>query len=165
MVTITDVARRAGVSTSTVSRVINGKQVTANRAEAVQRAVAALDFTPNGTARSLRRRRSTLVALVLPELTDPLLLAIARGADDTAHGAAHALVLCTSDGDPEREVELVRTAARENMAGIILVPVETGEDAAAAAGERPLVIIDRSAASAPATARAIGARAAAEVLG
>jgi LacI family transcriptional regulator len=79
MVRIKDVAEHAGVSTATVSRVINGKRVRPRLREAVERSVKELGFRPNRQARLLRLQRSNEVALILPDIENPFYTALARG--------------------------------------------------------------------------------------
>ncbi len=102
MTRIVDVARHAGVSTATVSRVLNGKTVRPELAAAVRAAVEDLGYAPDRTARSLRRRSSDVVALVLPDVENPFFTAVARGVEDVAQQAGYSVVLCNTDDDPAR---------------------------------------------------------------
>ncbi|WP_238706054.1 LacI family DNA-binding transcriptional regulator [Serinicoccus marinus] len=91
-------------------------------AEAVRRAAAELDYSIDRTARSLRRRYSDVVALVVPDVENPFFTAVARGVEDVAREAGLSLVLCNSDDDPEQEARYVEVASEEQMAGLILAP-------------------------------------------
>lgn len=122
MPTMTEVARRAGVSTATVSRVLNGKRVAPDYVAAVRAAVADLGYSPDRTARSLRRRCSDVVALVLPDIENPFFTALARGVEDVAQDAGFSVVLCNSDDDPVKEARYLGIAVGDNMAGVILAP-------------------------------------------
>lgn len=122
MATITDVARRAGVSTATVSRVLNGKNVAPHYAAAVRAAVAELGYSPDRTARSLRRRYSDVVALVLPDIENPFFTALARGVEDVAQDEGFSVVLCNTDDDPAKEARYLDIAVADNMAGVVLAP-------------------------------------------
>jgi LacI family transcriptional regulator len=86
---ITDVARRAGVSPVTVSRVMNGAPNVnpATRAR-VEQAIAELGYLPNTVARSLRSKRTRSLALLLPDITNTFWTTVARGVEDTAQGSA-----------------------------------------------------------------------------
>jgi LacI family transcriptional regulator len=117
-----DVARKAGVSTATVSRVLNGKAVREDLTEAVQRVVQDLDYSPDRTARSLRRRHSAVVALILPDVENPFFTAVARGVEDVAAQAGYSVVLCNSDELPDKEHRYLAVAESENMAGVIIAP-------------------------------------------
>lgn len=122
MVRIVDVARAAGVSTATVSRVLNGKTVRDEMAVAVREAVARLGYEPDRAARSLRMRRSEVVALVLPDIENPFFTALARGVEDITQAVGYSLVLCNTDEDPEKEARYLSVARRERMAGVIVAP-------------------------------------------
>lgn len=143
MATISDVARRAGVSAATVSRVINGVPVTPRLARAVRTAVADLAFVPNGTARTLRRRRSPLIAFICPDLGDPRVLRMISGAQRTALRAGCTLVICCSEQEPDREADLLQLAASESMTGVLLLPVD--RSALLSADLRAVLPFDRSA--------------------
>ncbi len=91
-------------------------------AEAVQRAAEELDYTLDRTARSLRRRSSDVLALVVPDIENPFFTAVARGVEDVAREAGLSLVLCNSDDDPAKEARYLEIVAQEGMAGIILAP-------------------------------------------
>lgn len=145
MVTIVDVAQRAGVSTATVSRVFNGAPVSDERTAAVRAAASELGFVPNRAARSLRRQRSELIALIIPDIENPYFTEVARGAEDVAREAGYSLVLCNSDADPAKEAEYLRIAAAEKMAGVLLAISGDGSDLPGVA-DRPdsIVAIDRT---------------------
>ena len=144
MATMAEVAARAGVSTATVSRTFNGKPVKPEHAEAVRRAAAELDYAMDRTARSLRRRHSDVLALVVPDVENPFFTAIARGVEDCARQAGLSLVLCNSDDDPSREARYIEIAAEEGMAGIILAPASPSPRLdLMAKRQRTVVVIDR----------------------
>jgi LacI family transcriptional regulator len=132
---IVDVARRAGVSTATVSRALNGKPVRPDLLAAVTAAAAELGYTPDRTARSLRRRSSDVVALVLPDVENPFFTAVARGVEDVAQAHGVSVVLCNTDDDPVKEARYLAVAQDENMAGVVI----------ASASDRPALtpLLDR----------------------
>lgn len=142
---IVDVARYAGVSTATVSRVLNGKDVRADLAEAVRDAVAELGYSPDRTARSLRRRHSDLVALVLPDVENPFFTSVARGVEDIAQAAGYSVVLCNSDDLPDKEERYLTVAEHENMAGVVVAPAsERPALGRLLVKRRGVVVIDRT---------------------
>ncbi|WP_309126966.1 LacI family DNA-binding transcriptional regulator [Microbacterium sp.] len=145
MTTIYDVARRAGVSPATVSRVFNGTSVSSEKVEAVRKAAAELSFVPNRTARTLRRRTSEVIALVIPDIENPYFTEMARGVEDVASEAGYSVVLCNSDSQVEKESTYLRIAIAEHMSGVILAPASdhSGLDEVIATG-RPVVAVDRS---------------------
>ncbi|MGI6877376.1 LacI family DNA-binding transcriptional regulator [Microbacterium sp. gxy059] len=144
MATIVDVARLAGVSTATVSRVFNGQSVSPARSEAVRRAADELGFVPNRTARSLRRRHSEMIALVFPDVENPYFTEIARGVEDVARSAGYSVVLCNTDADHEKEAEYLRVAASTHMAGVILAAADDASRPVVADGGPAIVAIDRA---------------------
>lgn len=145
MATIYEVAARAGVSPATVSRVLNGIRVTPGNKEAVRAAAEELSFSPNRTARSLRRRSSEVIALVIPDIENPFFTALARGVEDRLRDAGYSLVLCNTDDDPGTEAKYLEIAMSENMAGVILVPASDHTDLSPLLSRgKPVVAVDRS---------------------
>jgi LacI family transcriptional regulator len=120
VVRIKDVAALAGVSTATVSRVINGKSVTPRLRESVWRAVAELEYRPDRQARSLRRQRSDVIALVVPDIENPYFTSLARGVEDVTQGAGYSAVLCNTDEIPEKEEQYLEVVLDEKMSGVII---------------------------------------------
>jgi LacI family transcriptional regulator len=129
MATIYDVAARAGVSPATVSRVLNGRSVSPDNERLVLEAARELNFTPNRVARTLRRQLSEVVALVIPDIENPFFTSLARGVADTAQLAGYSVVLCNTDGQPEKERHFLDIALSENMAGVVLAAADATSDA------------------------------------
>lgn len=145
MATIYEVAALAGVSPATVSRVVNGQRVSEEKAALVRAAAAELNFTPNRTARTLRRQNSEVIALVLPDIENPYFTSMARGVEDVARAAGYSVVLCNTDEDPVKEAKYLDIAISENMAGVILAPASDHTDLQhLIARGRPIVAVDRS---------------------
>ena len=146
MVTIYEVAKPAGVSPATVSRVFNGMGVSEQKTLAVRDAAQQLRLTPNRNARSLRRQASEVIALVLPDIENPYFTEMARGVEDVASAAGYSLVICNSDSQIEKEANYLKIAISERMAGVILAPASdhTNLDDLIATG-RPIVAVDRGA--------------------
>ncbi|MFF3918637.1 LacI family DNA-binding transcriptional regulator [Streptomyces sp. NPDC001852] len=145
MTTINDVARAAGVSPATVSRVLNGGRVTAERAERVRRAAAELGFAPNRVARSLRMRRSSLIGLIIPDIANPFFTALARGVEDAAQRTSFSVVLCNTDGNLDKERRYLDIAVAERMAGVIVAAASRSRTDVSALQSRgiPVVAVDR----------------------
>ncbi len=124
MTTIVDVARAAGVSTATVSRVLNNHpQVDPRLAASVLQAVKDLGYRPSRVARSLRTRRNKVWALIISDIrTGPFFGAVVRGVEDVAYEAGYSLFLCNADEDPAKEASYIELAVAENVAGLILTP-------------------------------------------
>ncbi|WP_433076302.1 LacI family DNA-binding transcriptional regulator [Dactylosporangium sp. CA-052675] len=169
MVTIYEVAARAGVSPATVSRVLNGARVSAESERLVRAAAAELDFTPNRTARRLRGQHSAVIGLIIPDIENPFFTALARGVENRARAAGFSVVLCNTDEDPDREATYIDIALAEHMAGVILAPADDASDVSRlVAHRRPVVAVDRSLARADVDAVTVdnraGGRSAAESL-
>jgi LacI family transcriptional regulator len=123
MVTIVDVARTAGVSTATVSRVLNGKARNPQLVAIVTRVAEQLGYRPNRVARSLRLRHNRVWALVISDIrTGPFFADVVRGVEDRAYEAGYPMFLCNADEDPSKEAGYLRLAVAENAAGVILTP-------------------------------------------
>jgi LacI family transcriptional regulator len=145
MVNIYDVATLAGVSPATVSRVLNGARVSLPMAERVRAAAAELDFTPNRTARTLRKQNSEVIALIIPDIENPFFTSLARGVEDRAQASGYSVVLCNSDEDPAKEARYIGIALSEHMAGVILAPASDHSDLSGLiARKRPVVAVDRA---------------------
>ncbi len=144
VVTIYDVARRAGVSPATVSRVFNGIKVTPSRVEAVNRAAAELGFVPNRNARRLRTNSSEIIAMMIPDIENPFFTAMTRAVEDIARARGYSVMLCNTDEDPVKEQEYLRVAVSDPVAGVILAPSSVTTDLSLAL-ERdvPVVCVDR----------------------
>lgn len=145
MATISEVASRAGVSTATVSRALNGKStVDADLAARVQTAADELGYRPNGPARNLRRQETAVLALIISDVENPFFTAISRGVEDVAHSAGYSVVLCNSDDDPDKEREYVDVALQERVAGVLVSPTGHRPSAEMLAGhDTPVVALDR----------------------
>lgn len=146
MATIYDVAKAAGVSPATVSRVYNGVvPVSADKVEAVRRAAAQLKFTPSRTARALRTQSSEVIALVIPDIENPYFTEMARGVEDVANGAGYSVVLCNSDGAVEKEAAYLDVAIAAHMAGVIIAAAGPATDLTdLLASDRPVIAVDRT---------------------
>lgn len=144
MATIYEVATLAGVSPATVSRVFNGMGVSEEKTIAVREAARQLRFSPNRTARTLRRQESEVIALVIPDIENPYFTELARGVEDVAQSAGYSVVLCNADSQLEKEARYLQIAISEHMAGVILAPASdrTNLDDLLANG-RPVVAVDR----------------------
>ncbi|MFG1815140.1 LacI family DNA-binding transcriptional regulator [Kribbella sp. NPDC049174] len=145
MATISDVAARAGVSTATVSRALNGKStVDRDLVARVRKAADELGYQPNGPARNLRRQEAAVVALIISDVENPFFTAIARGVEDVAHEVGYSVVLCNSDENAEKENRYIDIAIQERVAGVILSPSGTTTSVAKLAGRgTAYVAVDR----------------------
>ncbi len=146
MPTIYDVAKKAGVSSMTVSRVINGKRdVKPETREKVLKAIEEIGYVPNSLARSFVLQKTKTIGLVITDITNPFFTTLARGVEDTAMNNQFSVIFCNTDEDPEKELLYLEVLARKRVDGVIL---------ASASGKRtplkslfikniPVVLIDR----------------------
>ena len=140
-----DVAARAGVSTATVSRVLNGLGPTSDDVRGrVRRAAKELDYHPNWRAKSLRARRTDTIGLVLPDIENPFFTSLVKGAERAAGLRDWNLILCNSDEDVTREETLVRTLADGKIDGLLLCPAAGPHDYLSRYdGHLPIVAVNR----------------------
>jgi LacI family transcriptional regulator len=132
--TLADVARRAGVSIQTVSRVINGQAETSETTRArVLQAIADVDYRPNTVARGLRNRQTFTVGVVVPQITNPFFPEIIQGIEEAAGQAGYAVILSSSGENVELESELLRVLDARRVDGIIVCSPRQS-DAALTAG-------------------------------
>jgi LacI family transcriptional regulator len=134
-VTIADVAARADVSKTTVSHVISGNRpVSTSTRTRVETAIADLGYRPDGVARSLRTRRTHVVALIIPDITNPFYPVLSRGLEHALAGAGYRTFICSSDGDTDRELDFLTEVCDRRVDGIVLdsfhVSVEEVEEIA-----------------------------------
>lgn len=124
-VTIRDVARRAGVSVATVSRVVNRSphRVTPATERRVRSAVRALGYRANIIAQGLKNRSSRTVALIVPDISNPFFPAIARGIEDTARAHGYAVLLCNTYEDLDRENAYLGLLRNRWVDGVIFATV------------------------------------------
>jgi LacI family transcriptional regulator len=146
MSTIKDVARLAGVSPMTVSRVINGSGYASQEARArVERAVAELGFVPNALARHLRSKRTRTLALVISDITNPFFTTIARGVEDIAAAHDFAVMFCNTDESEAEEIAYLQMLIQRQIDGVLLVPAsDSGKSLRLLRTHRvPVVVLDR----------------------
>ena len=153
MATIQDVARRAGVSTATVSRVISGRgYVSRATREQVLVAADALGYMPNGLARGLKTQRSGLVALLVPEIVNSFYTTISRGVEDVANASGLQVILGNTDESVAKERAYVELMISTRVDGVIIAPA--GRTATPLnpllANSVPTVLVDRSVSGFPA---------------
>ena len=141
--TMQDVARVAGVSMGTASAVINGSgNVSQSRKERVLDAIQMLDYHPDQVARSLRKGRTHVIGMVIPDLTHEFYPEVIRGAQDAAGESGFSVILCDSKDVYELEREHIRMLRGRRVDGILLACSESSRSRTP--GSRtPTVYFDR----------------------
>lgn len=120
-VTIRDVAEKAGVSVSTVSRVLTSNApVQEVTRKAVEDAINELGFRPNGLARSLRSNETKTIGLIIPDVANPFFPEVARGVEDAACKRGYSVILCNSGNDRSKETMYFQVLQERRIDGIIL---------------------------------------------
>ncbi len=146
MATIRDVAKQAGVSMITVSRVINeiGYVKATTRARIMQ-AIQELNYVPNLHARSLRSKRTQTLALLITDVTNPFWTTVARGVEDKAAENNFSVILCNTDEDLEKERSYVKVVIEKRVDGVIVAPATSDSTNLRqfTANNIPYVVIDR----------------------
>lgn len=121
-ITIYDVAREAGVSMATVSRVVNGnKNVKENTRKKVLEVIDRLDYRPNAVARGLASKKTTTVGVVIPNIANSYFATLARGIDDIATMYKYNIVLASSDENDDHEVTVINSLFAKQVDGIIFM--------------------------------------------
>ena len=125
--TIADVAARAGVSTATVSRVLAGlgRASPATR-ERIREAARELDYRPSGIARSLKRRATRTLGLIVTDIENPFFPQLVGAIEDAARDAGYALLLCNAAADPEREAGYLDILVERRVDGVIIAASSLG---------------------------------------
>ncbi len=128
--TIWDVARYAGVSKTTVSRVLNGdiEHVRETTRQKVLAAIEALGYERNELARGLRTRSTQIIMLAIPDITNPFWPEVARGVQDRMEEEGYSVVFANSDWQGHREREFLRMARRQHFDGILINPIQVSQD-------------------------------------
>jgi LacI family transcriptional regulator len=116
-----DVARLAGVSVATVSAVINGTAIVSEKRSArVREAMAAIDYSPDGIARSLRVGRSGVIGMIIPDITNAFFPEVIRGVEDGARLEGYSVMLCNSNEDPAQEERHLNMLSARRVDGVLL---------------------------------------------
>lgn len=141
--TVPLVAKRAGVSVASVSRVLNGLPTSEAMATRVRAAAAELGYVPDAVARSLKVRRTEQLALAVHDVGNPVYVAVMRAVEAVVRSAGYRLVLSSTGSDPDEEIRIIKGVARGYADGLIISPLRiTGELLTELAAARvPVVVI------------------------
>lgn len=139
-------ARLAGVSTATVSRALNGTgQIAPATSAAINAAARRLGYEPNTVARSLVTKSTQTIALLLPDIANPFYAALVSGIQQRALAAGSTMLLCTTEGDPDREEQYLSLLRAKQVDGVLVdglvLPPERITDFVR--GGLPIVCLDR----------------------
>jgi DNA-binding LacI/PurR family transcriptional regulator len=124
--TISDVARRAGTTTTTVSRALNNSgYVKASTREAVLKAIEGLHYVPNANARVLKTKRSRTVGVVIGDLQNPYSIALADSIQTVAARHGYTTFIAGAQDEVESEIEVIEAFHRQRVAGVIVASLPT----------------------------------------
>jgi LacI family transcriptional regulator len=147
MPTIRDVAKRAGVATMTVSRVLNnsGYVSEATRTK-VEAAIAELGYVPNMLGPSLRFNQTNTLALVLTDITNPFWTTVARGVEDAAQEKGYSVILCNTDESIQKQSQYLTMLLKRRIDGILFVPADNKSEPVRLIQEQrvDVVLLDRN---------------------
>lgn len=128
-VTIADIAREAGVSLMTVSRVVNNKgEVSPATRQRVLDVIERLGYRPSGIARGLATKRTGTLGLVVPDIANPFFSDLARGAEDRAYAEGYNVFLCNTNEDPHREIAAMESLEEKRVDGLVLCSSRLDDD-------------------------------------
>ncbi|MDQ8208002.1 LacI family DNA-binding transcriptional regulator [Coraliomargarita sp. SDUM461003] len=127
MASIKDVAREAGVSTATVSRMMANKGYISEEARAkVEAAVKKLGYRPNRAAQQLRNPGSHIIALIVSDIQNPFFGELCRAVETFAQKRGFCVFVCNTDENPEKERRYLELVGQEQVAGVIISPSSQG---------------------------------------
>ncbi|SHJ89112.1 LacI family DNA-binding transcriptional regulator [Tepidibacter formicigenes] len=148
MVTIKDVAKKAGVSISTVSRVINNSKPVSNEIrQRVLKVIKETGYVPNPLARSLVTKKSQLIGVIVPDISDFFMGELLNGIEEVGKIYDYDILLCNSYGEPDEELKYINLLKSKQVAGIIFVSwkMEKRHVEAIESGNIPAVYISKNA--------------------
>lgn len=146
MTTMHDVAKRAGVSAKTVSRVFNDDpHVTDETRVRVKSAIQELKYVPNMLARTFRQGRPTVIGIAVPDVADPFFAAVAKEIELAAREQDMAIVVTSLGDDPSLEQSIIETTLRHQIGALIVAPIASDQSYLARWQDNfPIVFIDRA---------------------
>jgi DNA-binding LacI/PurR family transcriptional regulator len=123
-ITIVDVAKKAGVSKTTVSRILNGNydNATEETIERVLKVIDEFDYRPNSLARGLKQVKTKVIGIILSNLLNPFWVRVLEGVEETCRSKGYSLMICNSNDDPAIEEEHIRSFRLRQVDGIIINP-------------------------------------------
>ena len=147
-VTINDIAKLAGVSKTTVSKVINNKDDSISKAtkEKIISIIKEQNYVPNKLAQGLVTKRTKTIGLLIPDIRNPFFTDISRGAEDYARKEGYNIIFCSTDEDYKREAECVSMLIEKMVDGIIFAPSSntSNQDNDYNNLQIPMVLVDKN---------------------
>ena len=146
--TMRQIAERADVSIGTVSHVINGTAKVREKLRLrVLEAIRSLGYQPSQLGRGLRRNQTSMLGMIIPDVTNPFFPAVVRGVEDVAYKRSYRVVLCNTDNDPHKETSYLNELRSYRPAGLLVIPAAESHITALlrslASSGPPVVCVDR----------------------
>jgi len=148
-ISLKDIASKAGVSIATVSYVLNEKEkekhIRKEVVEKINKAAKELNYQPNQIARSLRKKTTKTIGMIVADIANPFFSQMARIVENTATAHGYTLIFGSSDEDPHKSEALINSLSNRQVDGFIIVPTEGADEQIKALLRRkmPLVLVDR----------------------
>lgn len=128
-VTISDIAKTAGVSLATVSRVLNDSgYVKDETRERVLGVIKELNYTPSAIARSLSKNKTNTIGVIVPEITNPFFGEVIKGISQVADENGLNIILCDTDESKEKELRALKVLTEQRIQGIIITPTSAEDE-------------------------------------
>lgn len=143
-VTIRDVAKKAGVSPTTVSRVLTGKSIGHMREKTREKilvAIKELKYTPNKYARALKQQKTGVIGVLIPDISDVFFSLIVRGVEKIAYQNKYSVIVCDSENSVEKEESYIDILIQEMIEGLIFVPCSRRSDRIKKLIEREVMVV------------------------
>jgi LacI family transcriptional regulator len=146
VITMKEIAEQAGVSSATVSKIINGydRFISAATRDRVMHIIKENNYIPNAMAKGLKVKRTNTIGFILPDIRNPFFPEIARGIEDTAENYGFSVTFCDTDNDPKRELASFNLLKSKMVDGIIFTRtlLDSNFDDYLA-DNIPIVVVDR----------------------
>lgn len=128
-VTLNDIAKKAKVSVTTVSRVLNNKnkkyRISDETQKLILKAAKSLNYRPNEVARGLRLKKTHTIGLIVPDISNPFFASVTRIIQTSAYKSGYSLIVCNTDENLKTEIEQVNLLRGKGVDGFIIMPVGT----------------------------------------
>lgn len=145
MITIKEIAEMAGVSSATVSKVLNGKDkyISEFTRRRILEIVEREEYIPNGIAKSLRMKNTRTIGLIMPDVMNLFFSELAKGVEDAAEKKGYSVILCNTDNNQEKEERYINILQEKMVDGIIMAAAENSVTKSLERYKAPLVLVDR----------------------
>jgi len=146
VITMKEIAEQAGVSSATVSKILNDndRYISSATRDRVMKIIKENNYIPNAVAKGLKVRRTNTIGFILPDISNPFFPEIARGIEDTAENYGFAVTFCDTDNDPKRELTSFNLLKSKMVDGIIFTrSLHDSNFDDYLADNLPIVVVDR----------------------